>query len=176
MHMRRTADRLLGDDYEWSILGAGKNQMPLATIGAAMGSHVRVGLEDSLWIGPGQLATSNAQQVTRIRTILEALNSRSPPRMRPGRCCGSRAATRSVSERVSILVAPDSFNGTSTAVEVSRGIAAGIRRSAALPSNCRWPTAAKAPSTSWSAALDARRVSVRTVGPWGDDLGLRRSG
>lgn len=74
MHMRRTADRLLGDEYQWSILGAGKNQMPLATIGAAMGSHVRVGLEDSLWIGPGQLAASNAEQVTRIRTILEALN------------------------------------------------------------------------------------------------------
>lgn len=74
MHMRRTADRLFGDAYEWSILGAGKNQMPLATIGAAMGSHVRVGLEDSLWIGPGQLAASNAEQVTRIRTILEALN------------------------------------------------------------------------------------------------------
>ena len=74
MHMRRTADRLLGEDYLWSILGAGKNQMPLATIGAAMGSHVRVGLEDSLWIGPGQLAASNAEQVTRIRTILEALN------------------------------------------------------------------------------------------------------
>jgi uncharacterized protein (DUF849 family) len=74
MHMRRTADRLFGTDYEWSILGAGRNQMPLATIGAAMGSHVRVGLEDSLWIGAGQLAESNAQQVTRIRTILEALN------------------------------------------------------------------------------------------------------
>ncbi|HET7783569.1 MAG TPA: 3-keto-5-aminohexanoate cleavage protein, partial [Arthrobacter sp.] len=74
MHMCRTADRLLGDQYEWSILGAGRNQMPLATIGAAMGSHVRVGLEDSLWIGPGQLAKTNAEQVTRIRTILEALN------------------------------------------------------------------------------------------------------
>jgi uncharacterized protein (DUF849 family) len=74
MHMRRTADRLLGTGYEWSILGAGRNQMPLATIGAAVGSHVRVGLEDSLWIGPGQLAESNAQQVTRIRTIIEALN------------------------------------------------------------------------------------------------------
>jgi uncharacterized protein (DUF849 family) len=74
MHMRRTADRLLGEDYQWSILGAGRNQMPLATIGAAMGSHVRVGLEDSLWIAPGQLAASNAEQVTRIRTILEALN------------------------------------------------------------------------------------------------------
>jgi uncharacterized protein (DUF849 family) len=74
MHMRRTADRLLGNGYQWSVLGAGRNQMPLASIGAAMGSHVRVGLEDSLWIGPGQLAESNAQQVTRIRTVLEALN------------------------------------------------------------------------------------------------------
>ena len=74
MHMRRTANRLFGDDYRWSILGAGRNQIPLATMGAAMGSNVRVGLEDSLWIGPGQLAASNAEQVTRIRTILEALN------------------------------------------------------------------------------------------------------
>lgn len=74
MHMRRTADRLFGEDYEWSILGAGKNQMPLATTGSTMGSHVRVGLEDSLWIGPGKLAQSNAEQVTRVRTILEALN------------------------------------------------------------------------------------------------------
>lgn len=74
MHMRRTADRLFGDGYEWSILGAGRNQMQLATMGAAMGSHVRMGLEDSLWIGPGQLAQSSAEQVRRIRTILEALN------------------------------------------------------------------------------------------------------
>jgi uncharacterized protein (DUF849 family) len=74
LHMRRTADRLFGTDYEWSILGAGRNQMTLATIGAAMGSNVRVGLEDSLWIGAGQLAQSNVAQVSRIRTILEALN------------------------------------------------------------------------------------------------------
>lgn len=74
MHMRRTADRLFGSDYQWSILGAGRNQIPLATIGAAMGSHVRVGLEDSLWIGPGRLAASSAEQVLRIRTVLEALN------------------------------------------------------------------------------------------------------
>ncbi|MGB6103480.1 MAG: 3-keto-5-aminohexanoate cleavage protein [Pusillimonas sp.] len=74
MHMRRTADRLFGNDYEWSILGAGRNQIPLATMGAAMGSNVRVGLEDSLWIGPGRLASSNAEQVSRIRIILEALN------------------------------------------------------------------------------------------------------
>ncbi|MVW77685.1 3-keto-5-aminohexanoate cleavage protein [Bordetella sp. 02P26C-1] len=74
LHMRRTADRLFGKDYEWSVLGAGRNQMPLATIGLASGSHVRVGLEDSLWIGPGQLAASNADQVKRIRLIAEALN------------------------------------------------------------------------------------------------------
>ena len=74
MHMRRTADRLFGDNYQWSILGAGRNQIPLATIGAAMGSNVRVGLEDSLWIGPGQLAHSSADQVRKIRTVLEALS------------------------------------------------------------------------------------------------------
>ena len=74
MHMRRTADRLFGDNYQWSILGAGRNQIPLATMGAAMGSHVRVGLEDSLWIEPGKMAASNAEQVKRIRVILEALN------------------------------------------------------------------------------------------------------
>lgn len=74
MHMRRTADRLFGDNYQWSILGAGRNQIPLATMGAAMGSNVRVGLEDSLWIGPGKMASSNAEQVSRIRIVLEALN------------------------------------------------------------------------------------------------------
>ncbi|CDM23825.1 3-keto-5-aminohexanoate cleavage protein [Castellaniella defragrans] len=74
MHMRRTADRLFGEDYQWSILGAGRNQIPLATMGAAMGANVRVGLEDSLWIEPGRLASSNAEQVRRIRIILEALN------------------------------------------------------------------------------------------------------
>lgn len=74
MHMRRTADRLFGDQYQWSVLGAGRNQIPVASMAAAMGSHVRVGLEDSLWIGPGQLAKSNAEQVSRVRTILEALN------------------------------------------------------------------------------------------------------
>jgi uncharacterized protein (DUF849 family) len=74
MHMRRTADRLFGNDYQWSILGAGKGQIALASIGAAMGSNVRVGLEDSLWIGPGKLAESSALQVQRIRTVLEALN------------------------------------------------------------------------------------------------------
>lgn len=74
MHMRRTADRLLGSDYQWSVLGAGRNQMPLATIGAAMGSNVRVGLEDSLWIKPGSLAETNAAQVKKIRQILDGLS------------------------------------------------------------------------------------------------------
>ena len=74
MHMHRTAVRLFGDQFRWSILGTGRNQIPLATIGAAMRSNVRVGLEDSLWIGPGRLAVSSAEQVLRIRTVLEALN------------------------------------------------------------------------------------------------------
>lgn len=72
MHMRRTADRLL-EDYRWSILGAGRNQQPLATMGVTMGSHIRVGLEDSLWIGPGRLAESNAEQVEKMRRIVEEL-------------------------------------------------------------------------------------------------------
>jgi uncharacterized protein (DUF849 family) len=74
MHMRRTADRLFGDVYLWSILGAGRNQIPLATMGAAMGANVRVGLEDSLWLGPGKLAESNAQQVTKMRQVLEGMS------------------------------------------------------------------------------------------------------
>lgn len=74
MHMRRTADRLFGNDYVWSVLGAGRSQMPIATMSAAMDGNVRVGLEDSLWDGPGQLAQSNADQVRRIRTVLDALS------------------------------------------------------------------------------------------------------
>jgi uncharacterized protein (DUF849 family) len=72
-HMKRTADRLFGTDYRWSVLGAGRNQMTVAAIAAAMGGNVRVGLEDSLWIGPGQLARSNAEQVARARRIIEGL-------------------------------------------------------------------------------------------------------
>ena len=73
MHMKRTADRLFGDQYRWSVLGAGKNQLPVAAIAAALGGHVRVGLEDSLWAGPGRLAISNAEQVTAVRQIIEGL-------------------------------------------------------------------------------------------------------
>jgi uncharacterized protein (DUF849 family) len=73
LHMKRTADRLFGDAYLWSVLGAGRNQMFVAAMSAVMGGNVRVGLEDSLWLGRGQLARSNAEQVAKIRRILEEL-------------------------------------------------------------------------------------------------------
>ncbi|HZH06602.1 MAG TPA: 3-keto-5-aminohexanoate cleavage protein, partial [Lautropia sp.] len=73
LHMRRTADRLFGKDYQWSVLGAGRNQLPIAAMSAAMGGNIRVGLEDSLWIGPGKLARSNAEQVRAARAIVEEL-------------------------------------------------------------------------------------------------------
>jgi len=74
LHMRRTADRLFGDDYQWSVLPAGRSQMPIGAQSAALGGHVRVGLEDSLWDGPGQLARTNADQVRRIRSIIEGMS------------------------------------------------------------------------------------------------------
>jgi uncharacterized protein (DUF849 family) len=74
VHMKRTADRLLGDAYQWSTLGAGRYQMGIVTAAAIMGSHVRVGLEDSLYLGKGQLAESNADQVAKIRRILAELS------------------------------------------------------------------------------------------------------
>lgn len=73
-HMKRSADRLFGSDYIWSVLGAGRNQMPVAVQSLAMGGNVRVGLEDSLWNGPGQLARSNAEQVQRVRGLIEGLS------------------------------------------------------------------------------------------------------
>ncbi|APX75599.1 Uncharacterized conserved protein [Achromobacter insolitus] len=72
-HMKRIADKLFGDDYRWSVLGAGRHQMPLVTQAALMGGNVRVGLEDSLTLGPGKLACSNAEQVSLIREVLERL-------------------------------------------------------------------------------------------------------
>ncbi len=71
MMMKRTADRLFGDDFQWSVLGAGRHQMRVASIAAAMGGNVRVGLEDSLWAGAGKLAENNAEQVRMVRQILE---------------------------------------------------------------------------------------------------------
>ncbi|MEY2771194.1 MAG: hypothetical protein RIQ38_1613, partial [Pseudomonadota bacterium] len=73
VHMKRIADKLFGDQYQWSVLGAGRHQMPLITQAALMGGHVRVGLEDSLTLGPGRLATSNAEQVSLIREVLTRL-------------------------------------------------------------------------------------------------------
>jgi uncharacterized protein (DUF849 family) len=74
MHMKRTADRLFGDNYLWSVLGAGRSQMPVAALSACMGGNVRVGLEDSLWIGAGRLAESNAEQVRQVRKVIEGLS------------------------------------------------------------------------------------------------------
>jgi uncharacterized protein (DUF849 family) len=71
MHMKRTADRLFGKDYQWSVLGAGRNQLAIAAQAVSMGGNLRVGLEDSLWIGAGKFAESNAQQVRAARAIVE---------------------------------------------------------------------------------------------------------
>ena len=73
LHMKRTADRLFGDDFRWSVLGAGANQFRIATQAATLGGNVRVGLEDSLWAGKGELATSNSVQVAKVRSIIETL-------------------------------------------------------------------------------------------------------
>lgn len=74
VHMKRMADKYFGEDgYQWSVLGAGRHQLPLTSIAAAMGGNVRVGLEDSIFLGPGKLATSNAEQVARIREIVEGM-------------------------------------------------------------------------------------------------------
>jgi len=73
-HMRRIADKLFGDDWCWSILAAGRNQMPFCTMAATMGANVRVGLEDSIYLGKGQLAETNGAQVAKIRRIMEDLS------------------------------------------------------------------------------------------------------
>jgi uncharacterized protein (DUF849 family) len=74
VHMKRIADKLFGDQYHWSVLAAGRHQLPFVTLAAIMGGNVRVGLEDSIYVGKGKLAESNAAQVKRIRTILENLS------------------------------------------------------------------------------------------------------
>jgi uncharacterized protein (DUF849 family) len=73
MHMHTIAEKLFGDSYEWSVLAAGRHQMPFATQAAMLGGNLRVGMEDSLFIGPGELTPSNAAQVTKIRGIVESL-------------------------------------------------------------------------------------------------------
>lgn len=72
-HMHTIADKLFGDSYEWSVLAAGRHQLPFATQAAMLGGNLRVGMEDSLYIGPGALTPSNAAQVHKIRGIIEAL-------------------------------------------------------------------------------------------------------
>jgi len=74
MHMKATADRLFGDDYYWSVLGAGRHQTSLVTIGAILGGNVRVGIEDSIYLARGELAKSNADQVAKVRRILRELS------------------------------------------------------------------------------------------------------
>lgn len=74
MHMKRVADKLFGDDFQWSILAAGRHQMNFVTMGAMLGGNVRVGLEDSLYISKGKLAENNAQQVAKVKRIIEDLS------------------------------------------------------------------------------------------------------
>ena len=74
MHMKRIADKLFGDDYQWSILAAGRHQMNFVTMGAMLGGNIRVGLEDSLYIAKGELAKSNAEQVAKVKRIIEDLS------------------------------------------------------------------------------------------------------
>ena len=73
MFMKQTADRLFGSDYIWSVLAAGRQQMPFAAQSVLLGGSVRVGLEDSLFISRGTLASSNAEQVIKVRSIIETL-------------------------------------------------------------------------------------------------------
>jgi uncharacterized protein (DUF849 family) len=74
VHMKNTADKLFGDDYVFSVLAAGRNEFPLGTVGAVMGGSVRVGMEDNLYVGKGQLAKSNAELVAKIKRILTELS------------------------------------------------------------------------------------------------------
>ncbi|WP_259779463.1 3-keto-5-aminohexanoate cleavage protein [Aestuariispira ectoiniformans] len=74
MHLKSTADRLFGEDYQFSVLGAGRHQMPLAAMSASLGGNVRVGLEDNLYMRKGELAKTNAEQVRKVREILEGLS------------------------------------------------------------------------------------------------------
>jgi 3,5-dioxohexanoate:acetyl-CoA acetone transferase len=74
VHMRHIANKLFGNDYQWSVLAAGRHQMAFTTLSGINGGHVRVGLEDSIYLGKGTLARSNAEQVAKIRGILESLS------------------------------------------------------------------------------------------------------
>ena len=94
MHMKSTADRLFGTDYYLSVLAAGRHQLPFVTMGAIMGGNVRVGLEDNLYLGKGQLASSNADQVAKIRRILEELSLEVATPDDARRMLGTKGASR----------------------------------------------------------------------------------
>jgi uncharacterized protein (DUF849 family) len=94
MHLKSTADRLFGDDYLFSVLAAGRQQMALAAMAAGMGGHVRVGLEDTLHIAPGQLARSNAEQVHKVRAIVEGLGRTPATPEQARRFLGTKGANR----------------------------------------------------------------------------------
>lgn len=96
LHLVRTAERLFGSDVEWSVIGVGRHQMPMATQNALLGGHVRVGLEDSLYLGAGELAKSNAHQVAKIVRILKelGLGIASPDEARERLALKGRAATK----------------------------------------------------------------------------------
>ena len=117
MHMHRTAARLFGDRFQWSILGTGRNQLPLATIGAAMGSHVRVGLEDSLWIGPGRLAASSACGSAASKTLS---SSSVPADTRMHRSSGAAPGMRTKTSRSSISASTSRARSASRAVSSSK--------------------------------------------------------
>ena len=92
--MKRTADRLFGNDYLWSVLAGGRHQINFCTAAAMMGGNVRVGLEDSLYIGPGKLAASNAEQVAKIRRIVEELGYQAATPAEARQMLGLKAADK----------------------------------------------------------------------------------
>jgi uncharacterized protein (DUF849 family) len=96
--MRATADRLFGEDYYLSVLGAGRHQFPLVTMAAILGGNVRVGLEDNLYLGRGRLATSNGEQVAKIRRVLEELSFEVATPMKRAQCWRRRVRITLASE------------------------------------------------------------------------------
>ena len=126
-HMKRTADRLFGDQYRWSVLGAGRNQLPIASMSAAMGGNVRVGLEDSLWLGPGKLAESNAAQVRAVRQIIEGL--------------GLEVATPDDARRILALKGTRRWASDQPRVAVARSAPGALRVAGIRPHSVNRPTA-----------------------------------
>jgi hypothetical protein len=97
MHMKRTADRLFGRDYLWSVLATGRKQLPIATMAAGMGGNIRVGLEDNLWIGPGSLPPATQLKCIAPARLSKVWDWKSQHQPMHVRSCRSRAAIRSPS-------------------------------------------------------------------------------